>query len=527
MANVELKSQGPVLPGLILDHAACAPRALAMSFEERSWTYSDLAVAMQGIAGALVTAGIKPGDRLGYVGRNGAEFVQLWLGATLAKAVVVPINWRLSPREMIDILVDAKPSALFLGPEYSDLEESARAEIDKLRLVVLHETSGPRGFESWLSSAPADIVGELPSADEIAVQLYTSGTTGRAKGVLLSHDSLLYQRRASQICGAACDSQDLHDVLLVSLTVSHIGGLATLVRAFFGGGHAVILKEFETDRVLDAITQFGVTRLTVVPSTLRLLLRSPSLARSNMSSVEIMQYGASPIPSDLLQEALGVFDCGFVQVYGMTESGGAVTALSPEDHLVTYDPRMRSVGKPLPGVAIRVTHGEDRPLAVNEIGEIQVKTPAVMSGYWGLNAETGKAISPDGFLRTGDAGFVDADGYLHLCDRIKDMIVTGGENVYPAEVENVLHSHPDIADAAVIGVPDERWGEAVKAIVVREAGRDPTREELVEYMKPRIGRFKIPKSIDFASELPRNAAGKVLRRVLAEPYWAGHERRIS
>jgi acyl-CoA synthetase (AMP-forming)/AMP-acid ligase II len=265
----------------------------------------------------------------------------------------------------------------------------------------------------------------------------------------------------------------------------------------------------------------------MVPAAMQIVLRDRRAREVDYSRVKYVLYGASPIPLNLLKEAMEVFGCGFVQMYGMTETSGTIVALPPEDHQATGGPRMRSAGKALPGVELAILDEEGRRLPPNEVGEIAIRSPANMSGYWNLPEATAKTIDAEGWLRSGDAGYLDEDGYLFIHDRVKDMIISGGENVYPAEVENAVYGHPDVAEVAVIGVPDPKWGEAVKAIVVRKPGRDPTPEEIIAWSRERIAGFKAPKSVDFIDALPRNASGKILRRELREPYWAGLERRVS
>lgn len=516
------------LNGLVRRHAVDRPHAPALSFEGRTWSYSDLDAEFAAAAMALRASGIARGDRIACLAKNTAEFAFLWGGAAMIGAVIVPLNWRLAPSEIIDILVDAEASALFIAAPFLALEAELASGAARLRLIVHCEQSGPRGYRAWIAehagSAPVE-----PSCDneDVAIQLYTSGTTGRAKGVLLTHRSVFWQRAASIAADVSWDSHGHDDVLLVSLTISHVGGLVTFARGFYSGGHVVLLREFETGAVLDAVTKMGVSRVIAVPSTLQMLLRDPLIAQTDTSSVKILQYGASPMPLDLLIEGLEVFGCEFVQVYGMTEMAGTVATLPPQDHDVAGNERMKSIGVPLPGVEMRIADGDDREVTVGTVGEIQVRARSMMSGYWKMPDETRKAISPDGWLRTGDAGYMDKDGYFYLCDRIKDMIVTGGENVYPAEVERVLHAHPGVVEAAVIGVPDTQWGEAVKAVVVRQPDSDVSAEELVEHVRKHIARFKVPKSFDFVDELPRNSSGKVMRRQLREPYWVGMERQIN
>jgi long-chain acyl-CoA synthetase len=264
-----------------------------------------------------------------------------------------------------------------------------------------------------------------------------------------------------------------------------------------------------------------------VPTTIQMMLDYPGVSRADFASMTDFLYGASPIPLDLLQRAVDAFGCGFIQLYGMTETCGAVTYLPAADH-VAGNPRMRSAGKPIPGAEIRILDPEsdaERPTGV--VGEICIRAPTTMRGYWKQDDETARVIREGGWVRSGDAGYLDEDGYLFIRDRVKDMVVSGGENVYPAEVENAIYGHPDVAEVAVIGVPDPKWGEAVKAVVALKPGRAPDADGIIGWARERIAGYKVPKSVDFVDALPRNASGKVLKRDLREPYWAGHERRVN
>jgi long-chain acyl-CoA synthetase len=243
--------------------------------------------------------------------------------------------------------------------------------------------------------------------------------------------------------------------------------------------------------------------------------------------MKYLLYGASPIPLELLKECMEVFGCGFAQMYGMTETTGTVVALPPEDHVPEGSPRMRAAGKPLPGVEVKIIDEAGGEVPCGEVGEIATRSIANMAGYWKLEEATAKTIDTDGWLRTGDAGYMDEDGYIYIHDRVKDMIITGGENVYPAEVENAIYGHPGVAEVAVIGVPDDKWGEAVKAMVVRKPGADPLPADIIKYARERIAAYKAPKSVEFIDALPRNASGKILRRELREPFWEGYTRRVS
>jgi acyl-CoA synthetase (AMP-forming)/AMP-acid ligase II len=286
------------------------------------------------------------------------------------------------------------------------------------------------------------------------------------------------------------------------------------------------VREFDPGVTLDMIQQHGITKLFLVPAAIRMVLQHPKARQTDYSSVGYICYGASPIPLDLLREAIDVFRCGFVQLYGMTETTGSATYLPPQDHDVAGNERMRSAGKPFPGVRLKVVDDSGRPLPPRQVGEICIASPVNMLGYWHLPEATGKTLI-DGYVHTGDAGYLDEDGYVYVHDRVKDMIVSGAENIYPAEVESALFGHPAVADVAVIGVPDDRWGEAVKAMIVLKPGKRATADEIIGFARERIAGYKLPKSVDFINELPRNPSGKILKRELRKPFWEGRDRHVN
>jgi long-chain acyl-CoA synthetase len=265
----------------------------------------------------------------------------------------------------------------------------------------------------------------------------------------------------------------------------------------------------------------------MVPAALQMIVRQPRAREIDYARLKCIQYGASPIPLELLRECMEVFGCDFCQQYGMTETSGTIVSLPPEDHDPTGNPRMRGAGLPMPGVEIRIVDSLGRALPTNTVGEVVTRSPANMAGYWRMPEATSAVIDAQGWLRTGYAGYLDENGYLFIHDRVKDMIISGAENIYPAEVENAIYGHPHVAEVAVIGVPDERWGEAVKAIVVPKPGVTPDASDIIAFARARVAGFKVPKSIDFVDALPRNPSGKILRRELREPYWAGKDRRVN
>jgi long-chain acyl-CoA synthetase len=280
-------------------------------------------------------------------------------------------------------------------------------------------------------------------------------------------------------------------------------------------------------KVLDFIERDRISKVFMVPAALQIVVRQPRSRTVDYGRLKYILYGASPIPLDLLRECMEVFGCGFCQQYGMTETSGAIVYLPPEDHDPNGNPRMRAAGLAMPGVDLKIVDAEGAALPPNAVGEVITRSSGNMAGYWRMPEATSAALDADGWLRTGDAGYLDEDGYLYIHDRVKDMIISGAENIYPAEVENAIYGHPHVAEVAVIGVPDDRWGEAVKAVVVLkpDAPRDP--QAILAHARDRIAAFKVPKTVDFVSALPRNAAGKVLRRELREPYWAGRACKVN
>jgi len=315
------------------------------------------------------------------------------------------------------------------------------------------------------------------------------------------------------------------DVVLIAMPFFHVAGVNIGLLTLAQGAHGVVLGETDPAEILRLIEAKKVSYAFLVPALILFVLQHPRSAEVDFTSLKNISYGASPIADEVLFRAKERFGCGFLQVYGLTETTGGGTFLLPEDH----DPargKLRSCGKPAPGHQIRIVDGEGRPLPHSEVGEIQIKSPNVMKGYWNKDEATRKAIVEDWFS-TGDAGFFDADGYLYIHDRVKDMIVSGGENVYPAEVENAIFGHPAVADVAVIGVPDERWGEAVKACVVKKPGTQASAADIIAHARERIAGYKLPKSVDFIDALPRNPTGKVLRRELRKPYWEGRDRQVN
>ncbi|HLX16160.1 MAG TPA: fatty acid--CoA ligase, partial [Bradyrhizobium sp.] len=437
-------------------------------------------------------------------------------------------NWRLAAPEIAFIVADCKAPVLFVGPELVAQARAIRSQLPDLRTIITTEGGAPewQDYAAWRDAQSAvDPKVEIGRQD-IAIQLYTSGTTGKPKGAMLSHANLLNLVETGEGEKPDWNKWTENDISLVAMPVFHIGGSGWGLVSLYHGAMGVIAREFDPTKVLDFIEHSKITKLFMVPAAMQFVVRQPRARQVDFSRLKYMLYGASPIPAALLKECIEVFGCGFVQLYGMTETTGTIVALPPEDHIEGSE-RMRSAGKALSGVELAILDPDGKRLAPGEVGEIATRSGSNMAGYWNLPEATARTLGRDGWLRTGDAGYMDKDGYLYIHDRIKDMIISGGENIYPAEVESAICDHPDVAEAAVVGIPDDTWGEAVKAMVVLKQGKQATASDIINFARTRIAGFKTPKTVDFIDALPRNASGKILRRHLRDPYWAGKDRQVN
>ena len=503
--------------------------SIAYEFEGRQTTFAGFDANTNRVANALLALGLKKGDRIAYLGKNSDIYFELLMGAMKAGVVMAPVNWRLAGPEVAFIVGDCRAPALFVGPEFITQVHNIKADLPDVKHVITTEGGAPEwlDFAAWRDAQSADDPAVTIEPKDIAIQLYTSGTTGKPKGAMLSHANLLNLATS----GNEAERPDWNkwssdDVSLVAMPVFHIGGSGWGILGVYHGAKGVIAREFDATKVLDFIEQSGITKLFMVPAAMQFVVRQPRAKTTDFSRLKYMLYGASPIPAALLKECIEVFKCGFVQLYGMTETTGTIVALPPEDHVEGLE-RMRSAGKALPGVEIAILDADGKRLPPGEVGEIATRSGSNMVGYWNLPEATARTIGSDGWLRTGDAGYMDKDGYVYIHDRIKDMIISGGENIYPAEVESALCDHPDVAEAAVIGIPDDKWGEAVKAVVVMKPGKSATATDIINFARTRIAGYKTPKSVEFIEALPRNPSGKILRRNLRDPYWAGKDRQVN
>ena len=495
---------------MLRQHAAERGAKTALRDASTAVSYAQLEQRARQVAQGLIGAGVRAGDRVAYLGKNTLAYFEFLLGAVKACAVTVPINWRLAPPEIAYLVGNARPRVLLVDHEFAAVAATAAAGITCLVTGAPADT-----YAAWRNRQPATDPAPVPDGDLPLLQMYTSGTTGRAKGVVLTHRNLFALRaRQSEIPPWFRWSAD--DVSLIAMPAAHVSGTGWAVWTLQHGATGIVAPEFDPHAAFDLLQTYRINKIMMVPTAMQIAARHPRARDADFSFLKYIYYGGAPLPRALLEECVERFGCGFVQMYGMTETAGTIVALAPEDHDPARGGRARSVGRPLEGVELRVIDASGRERPPGATGEIATRSSSNMAGYFEMPDATAETIDADGWLRTGDAGYLDADGFLYLQDRIKDLIISGGENVYPAEVENAICGHPAVAEVAVIGVPDDKWGEAVRAVIVPVAGAERDDAGVIAWAAARIARYKLPKSIEWVESLPRNHTGKVLRRVLRD-----------
>ena len=521
----------PTLTNMIRVRALHTPNSRAFLAPDRSWTFAEIHEASNRMAQGLRELGLKPGDRIGCYTRNSVECVVSLLAAAKLGAACAVFNWRLAAPELEYVVNQSEARFLLTDTGLLPMLEKIRTPLAGSRKLT--DSVDPEfSLMLWRNKQPDLDTGHDPSPQDTVLQLNSSGTTGLPKSVEISHYSLITQcNRIGPLFGY---TEAAEFVMLNALPNFHVSGMVNMLSTLFEGGVSVCYPEFVPANVVDAFGKHRITHTFLVPAMIQFLLEVPGVERADFSSLKAINYGGSPIAEAVLVKAMKVFGCEFYQVYGMTEMGGSFSILPPKDH----DPDgpkahlLRSAGKVVNGFDLRIVDPSTGAAQKDgETGEIWARSDTLMNGYF-RNPEATAAVFPQGrgsgaaWYRTGDAGCLK-EGYIYIQDRVKDMIISGGENIYPAEIENALLGHPDVQEAAVIGVPDDRWGESVKACVVIRTGRPVSAPELIAFCRDRLAGYKCPKSVDFVATLPRNPSGKLLKRILREPYWAGRERKIA
>jgi len=508
-------------------NAKLYPDDLALLDGEAAFSFAQMNQRVNRLANAIRALGCDQGDRVAVLHENCFQYIEIYFAAAKAGLPVVPLNYRLSQQELAYILQDSGARVLFFGGKFQPLVGALRSNAPQLTSYVCidQDPGDSLRYEDLLAAAPLRKPEVRVDESEIAVLGYTGGTTGLPKGVMSTHRNII----------SSCYNTALERKLRPGLAflnvppLFHAADTNSMFTFSFMGGTNVIATTFDPDLILHQIQQHRITHLLLVPAMILRMLDHPNFGQYDLSSLQVIYYGTAPMPVEPLRKAMAAFKCGFSQTYGATETFVPITILQPEDHLPNGNQeqirRLASAGREVIGVQVKVVDSKGNEMTPNQVGEIAVKGNNVMKGYWNKPALTGEVLK-DGWYFTGDMGRMDELGYLFVVDRKKDMIISGGENIYPTEIENILFRHPAVADAAVIGVPDENWGEAVKALVVLKQGVTASEPELIEFCKSRLASFKKPRSVSFVSELPRSGAGKLLKRELREQYWKGWERII-
>ncbi len=497
------------------------------------WSYGDLRARVAAFDAALDDLGLAQGDVAAVLALNSAAHLVTWLAIPRSGRVLNDLNFRLAPAELQFILADSGARVLILDDMFLDAGRKLAEACESVEHLI-YAGVGPATPEGCLSfeelctsgagAAPAPV-----DPDAIAGIFYTGGTTGLPKGAMLTHRNLVHNAKHALICFGYTED----DTYLHAAPMFHLADGASTYALTWAGGRHVIQRAFEPGAWLRLVAQEKVTQALLVPSMITMVLNHPEIDDHDLSSLVSMIYGASPMPAEVLKTALETLPCGWNQAYGMTEAAPLLTHLSTKDHAVgshgdeRLARRLRSAGRAIVGCEVEVRREDGVTVCdVDEPGEVYARGPNIMKGYWNRDEETSQALV-DGWYRSGDAATMDADGYLYIVDRVKDMIVSGGENVYCTEVENAIYQHGAVLECAVFGIPDDRWGEAVRAAVVLKEGASAEATEIIDSCRPLIAGFKLPRSVEFLDALPKSGAGKILKKDLREPHWKGHDRQVG
>ena len=498
---------------------------IAFKFNGRETTYKEYDQKANRVANGIIAEGCSPNSRVAVLAKNSDMYAEILFGSLKSRTALVGINWRLAAPEVVFVVNDSESELLFVGPDFYELIDSIKDEFTHVRQIIAIEDDHVswQSYASWRNSFEDNDPKLTGHADDDVIQLYTSGTTGHPKGVRLTNKNV----NASTPMVEETWGKPWHEksVNFVLSPLFHIAGSNIVIMGVVFGCKNIVIPEPDPGLILHMIHTEKIETAFMVPALIQFLLNHPDAKTTDFSSLRQIVYGASPISEDTLLKAIEVMGCEFWQVYGLTETSGIGTTLSPDHHEPSLG-KLRSCGKKYTGVDIRIVDDDKNEVALGEVGEIVIKSSVIMKGYWNRD-EANKESIVDGWFYTGDAGYFDDDDFLYIYDRVKDMIISGGENIYPAEVENALMSHPDIMDAGVVGVPDDKWGETVKGFVILKEGSNITEAEIIASTKQKIASYKCPTSINFITEMPRNPSGKILRRELRAPYWDKEGRNVS
>ncbi len=500
---------------------AICPDKEVMVFEGKRFTFSQLNERVNRLGNALLKMGTGKGERVATLQVNCNECVEVYFAVAKIGAIQVPLNFRARGNELTYMLNSSEASALFVGERYIELVNSIKAELKSVKhfISVDKPQEGMLNYDDVLASSSADEIFTEIGDDDTTILMYTAGTTGFPKGVMLSHNSfaIYVLENVTPADPVAVEKN------IVTVPLYHVAGVQAMMAAVYGGRTMVMERQFEPVEWMELVQGEQVDRAMMVPTMLKQIVDHANFAKYDLSSLRVITYGAAPMPIEVIKKAMDVFPgVSFINAFGQTETASTITTLGPADHVITGTEeekekklkRLSSIGRPMSDVEMKILDEEGKELPQGEVGEIVARGPRVMAGYWKDEEKTEKTIDKDGWVHTSDMGYVDEDGYFFLAGRATDMIIRGGENISPEEVEAVIQSYPKIDEVAVIGIPDEEWGEVPKAFcVVKE---DCTPEEIMEYCRANLASYKRPRVVEFIDELPRNPMGKVLKRILRE-----------
>ncbi|MFH1651731.1 MAG: long-chain-fatty-acid--CoA ligase [Chloroflexota bacterium] len=505
--------------------AAICPDRPAIIFEDQIYTFGQLNERVNRLANGLAKLGCKKGDRVAFLQVNCNQCVETYFAVARLGGIYVPLNFRAKDHELTYMLNSSEAEAIIFGGRYADMMMAMRPGLKTVRHFICVDKKVPEAlnYEELLAGASDEpLFTEIDDADT-SILMYTAGTTGFPKGVMLPHTSF-----SSYVLDNVTPADpELEERNILTVPLYHIAGMQAVMAAIYGGRTLVMERQFDAGEWMELVEKWQANRAMMVPTMLKQLIDHPDFAKHNLKSLKVITYGAAPMPLEVIKKALGLLPgVGFINAFGQTETASTITALSPEDHVLTGTPeerekklqRLASIGKPMADVEMKVINEDGKALSPGEVGEILARGPRVMAGYWKDEEKTSKTIDKDGWVHTGDIGYRDEEGYYFLSGRATDMIIRAGENISPEEVEQALQELPQIEEVAVIGVPDDTWGEEPRAIVVLKKGMRATPEEIMECCREKLASFKRPRSVVFVDSLPRNPMGKIIKRELREKY---------
>ena len=505
--------------------SAICPDKCAIVFEGCRRSFAELNERVNRLGSALMKLGIEKGDRVAMLQVNTSQCVEVYFAVAKIGAIYVPLNFRAKGAELTYMLNSSESNTTLLGDRYVDLVNSIKPDLETVKnFISLDDKYDDMLYYEDLirEGSPEDIYTEIGD-DDTTILMYTAGTTGFPKGVMLSHNS--FSIYVLENVSPADPISEEGNILTVPLY--HVAGIQAMMAAIYGGRTLVMERQFEPVEWMSLVQAEKANRAMMVPTMLKQLMDNSEFKNYDLSSLKVITYGAAPMPLEVIKKAVELFPgVSFINAFGQTETASTITTLSPEDHNITGTPderekklkRLSSIGRPMADVEMKIMDENGNDVPRGEVGEIVARGPRVMSGYWKDDEKTGKTIDKDGWVHTGDMGYIDEEGYFFLAGRATDMIIRAGENISPEEVEGVVLSHPKVDDAAVIGIPDEEWGELPVAIVVAKKGENATPEEIMEHCRANLASFKRPRSVFFVDELPRNQMGKILKKQLREEY---------